>query len=174
MTTIKLPNTVEEFKAALKRGIVRFQGSPVSNENKLNESTAVALELSNQDILSALNTKKEKQVKRFNIDMAQGGLCFVNGQAIHPEVNENGLANYTIIEREEMIEDILNRISHYESGSANRMFMEDTLEKLYKVNDELVFSSKHDNEVISKTANPERFNEICEKMLEVDKAYEEE
>lgn len=184
MTTVKLPTTVETFKEALKRGIERFQGSPVNNKNKLNESTAVALEVGTQDVLAALDAinkavdseieKVENLNLKYNIDMIQGGMCFINGQAIHPDVNANADIGYAIVEREEMIDDVLDIISEHKQGSRNRMFMRQTLDELYSTKDELIFRCVDDNEIVAKSSNVERFNELCEEMLEADREYEEE
>jgi hypothetical protein len=180
MTTVKLPTTVETFKEALKRGIERFQGSPVNNKNKLNESTAVALEVGTQDVLAALEAvgsevqKVENLNLKYNIDMAQGGMCFINGQAIHPDVNANADIGYSIVEREEMIDDILDIISEHKQGSRNRLYMRQTLDELYSTKDELIFRCVDDNEIVAKSLDVERFNELCEEMLEADREYEEE
>lgn len=184
MTTVKLPTTVETFKEALKRGIERFQGSPVNNKNKLNESTAVALEVGTQDVLAALEAineavdseseKAESLNLKYNIDMIQGGMCFINGQAIHPDVNANADIGYSIVEREEMIDNVLDIISEHKQGSRNRLYMRQTLDELYSTKDELIFRCVDDNEIVAKSLDVERFNELCEEMLEADREYEEE
>jgi len=184
MTTVKLPTTVETFKEALKRGIERFQGSPVNNKNKLNESTAVALEVGTQDVLAALEAineavdseieKVENLNLKYNVDMVQGGLCLINGKAINPDVNDNAEIGYAIVEREEMIDDLLDIISRHKQGSRNRMFMRQTLDELYSTKDELIFRCVDDNEIVAKSLDVERFNELCEEILEADRKYEEE
>lgn len=187
MTHVKLPTTVETFKEALKRGIERFQGSPVKNKNKLNESTAFALDLGSQDALAAFEAvlsgyeeeKKKKKKKKdleglYNVDMVQGGMCLINGQAIHPDLNANGDIGYSIVQREEMIDDVLDIISEHKQGSKNRFYMRQTLDELYSTKDELIFRCVDDNEIVAKSLDVERFNELCEEMLEADREYEEE
>lgn len=53
-TAIALPQTVDALRSAIKSAIVCYQGSPVKNENKLNEALAAALNFANYDQLSAL------------------------------------------------------------------------------------------------------------------------
>lgn len=50
---LELPKTVQELRDILKSAIAFYQGSPVKNENKLNEALASALNYANYDHLAA-------------------------------------------------------------------------------------------------------------------------
>lgn len=52
-TQIELPKTVEELRDILKSAIAFYQGSPVKNDNKLNEALASSLNYANYDQLAA-------------------------------------------------------------------------------------------------------------------------
>lgn len=51
-TQVELPKTIQELKDTLKSAIAFYQGSPVKNENKLNEALASALNFANYDHLA--------------------------------------------------------------------------------------------------------------------------
>ncbi|MFS1428211.1 hypothetical protein LMH73_013885, partial [Vibrio splendidus] len=58
---LNLPTSVEALKNTLRTGIEFYQGSPVKNENKLNEALAKALCHKNYDTLSALIASLESE-----------------------------------------------------------------------------------------------------------------
>jgi len=70
---------------------------------------------------------------------------------------------YEIREREDLIQSILDMIS--EARWANRTLMEEDLEYLYSLDDTVIFSSVNTNDYIAKDDDPERFDELCEKIV---------
>lgn len=55
---IKFPKTVDELKAALKKAIESYSKNPATNNNKLNEATAAALNYPNYDTLAGVMSKQ--------------------------------------------------------------------------------------------------------------------
>lgn len=61
-TKLNLPNNIDGLREILKTAIAVYQGSPVKNNNKLNESLASSLGFANYDHLSAnLKDNQESQ-----------------------------------------------------------------------------------------------------------------
>ena len=60
---IKFPNTVNELKSALKKAIESYSKNPATNNNKLNEAAAAALNYPNYDTLSGAVLKQKPSLQ---------------------------------------------------------------------------------------------------------------
>ncbi|MGR5367043.1 hypothetical protein [Photobacterium damselae] len=61
--TIKFPKTVDELKSALKKAIESYSKNPATNNNKLNEATAAALNCPNYDTLAGIMKKQSSKLQ---------------------------------------------------------------------------------------------------------------
>lgn len=165
--SITFPNTQETFKSALKKGIENYMKSPVKKEGKLNESMAVALGFDNKDQMPKI--EKTIIVKTPFIYICDDNMLTISDDIIHPDVVNNPENGHMIKDREELIESILDFISEHERGSINRLQMENALSFLYSVKDNYVISNIWDSQYITASLHPERFNELCDELVDESK-----
>lgn len=110
----------DSLKELVRKGIESYQGSPAKKNDKLNEAVAHSLSMPNYDHLSAeLKANSKREHSNFDIeikeiestDFGTGEFCFINGQFIDPDIISNESAGYTIIDREDQIERLVEFIS---------------------------------------------------------------
>jgi hypothetical protein len=163
---VNLPKNVDELKNAIKLAIEHFQGSPVKNLNKLNESTAISLNFKNYDQLAPLLTNTESLLTPIQVERGYGQNYYISVDAviINEMIFDEEIVDYNIIERTEEITDLYTWIAETKSDS-DRVLMKQDLQFLESLTDEYVLSNIHTNEYISPSENTELFNEICETFL---------
>lgn len=177
MSYINLPTSVNELQNAIKTAIEFYQGSPVKNQNKLNESTAKALGFNNYDQLSAAlreNQQKSNNDNEFDFIVTENFTSHssfaINGTPINDFIFENELFNYKFVEREEIINDLITWISE---GNNQAHLMKEDLKYLMTLSDDIILSSILINEYIAKSDQPKEFNELCSEILEIQAAMQE-
>ena len=131
-TTAKVAHEIScgyanSLKDLLKKGIERYQDSPVRNKNKLNEALACSLDYPNYDMLSAElakhttrpRSKHEVEIKEIETDEFETNVFyFIDGQLIDPEIIYNDSVDYMIIDRYDHIESLSEEVvSHFERDS---------------------------------------------------------
>lgn len=91
----------------------------------------------------------------------------IDGVAISDEVFDE--IDYGIREREECIENLEQWIAeaHRAGRSDNVALMRNDLEFLRSINDEFVFNSRSTNLLVAFSRQPNLFNELCERALEM-------
>lgn len=163
--TVNFPSDIAALRSAVKRAIEYFQGSPVNNLNKLNEAIAAGLGYRNYDQLSAaLNgAEPEPQVQPvpvtflyLNVDENR---VTIGDDEISPAIFDNELVNYVVKEREDLIDSIIDMISH--ARGSDKALMRQDIQALEALTDRFVFSSVLTNEYVAASTQPVRFNEIC-------------
>jgi hypothetical protein len=92
----------------------------------------------------------------------------IEGKTIKEKIFQEELINYRLIEREVLIEDLINWISEAQNESYKYLMKED-LKYLINLKDEVVFSSISTNEYIAKSDNLKEFNNICKEILKLNK-----
>lgn len=92
----------------------------------------------------------------------------IEGKTIKEKIFQEELINYRLIEREVLIEDLINWISEAQSES-DKYLMKEDLKYLINLKDEVVFSSISTNEYIAKSDNLKEFNNICKEILKLNK-----
>lgn len=142
---ITLPKTVAEYKAALS--------------------------VKNQDTLAASDIKEiidieTNPVKIYNAIVTGWNEVYINGVLIHEDVENEDMVDYRLREVEEVKERILDIISEHKTGSRNRFYMEKSLQFLFTTQDDYVFESTENCDLVTPSSDPELFNQICEEMLE--------
>ena len=78
---------------------------------------------------------------------------------------DTDLVGYRLIEREDLINDLIDWIS--EAKGSDKCLMKEDLEYLLALKDEYVFSSINTNEYIAKSVDEKEFNKICEEILKL-------
>ena len=181
MCTIKLPETIEEFKAALNKGLEFYQfAGELNAKDALNESMAKALSFDCYADLAEKLPKKAKHTLLIN----HNDQVFINETFIDQDIFDNELVKYeprTIDELIENIKDILPSCSNpFQTkkektlDEKNRdLMLEDIklLESAKFENDDYIFSSIETNMYISENVNAELFDSVCEEILELNKNY---
>ena len=114
MSSITLPSNVNELRAAIKSAIEFYQGSPVKNENKLNEALAVALNAGNYDRLHALVSQAPAQTaSTYPISFDSHGEQFIiiNGVRIDSGLAHDCVIPFTVRERDDVACSIKTRFA---------------------------------------------------------------
>jgi hypothetical protein len=166
--TLNLPQNVDSLKEAIKLAIESFQGSPVKNLNKLNESTAIALGFKNYDQLSSLINNDSLKVKPINVERFYhpNSKITVDSVSINEVIFDEEIVEYKIIERDEEILCLYEHLSGSSRTEHDKNLIKIDLNFLQHLDDEYVLSNVLTNEYISPSENTERFNEICQEFLE--------
>tara|TARA_B100002019_G_C21272963_1_gene603490 strand:+ start:4555 stop:5166 length:612 start_codon:yes stop_codon:yes gene_type:complete len=177
--SVQLPNQINDFKTATKKAIEIFQGSPVKNLNKLNEAVAQSLGFKNYDHLCG-SMKTTTPYFVTESDSIIGGYI-VDGNVIDSYLFEEELSDYTFCQLDEMIDDLIDWISEANHSndfnrstfSGQQQMMKDDLKILLKWDDNIILKSILTNEYISPSENTERFNEICDDLIDLQKTIDE-
>jgi hypothetical protein len=88
----------------------------------------------------------------------------INGTKINEKITQDELCDYRLLDREDLINDLIDWISEATTDKDNMKY---DLKYLMSLPDDYVFSSISTNEYIAKSDNEERFNEICEEILKL-------
>ena len=170
--SIVLPQNTQELREMLVTGIEYFQGSPVKNQNKVNEALAKALGFKNYDTLSPLieSCNKITPLKALiSTRMTSGGyptsVIVIDGIDISSEIFDEEMVDYKLVEREAFISELFTWIG--EARESDRSLMINDLYYLRGLNDQFVFSSISTNEYVSPEEDTEEFNRICLEILEL-------
>jgi hypothetical protein len=174
--SIALPTNAQELRSMLVTGIEFFQGSPVKNQNKINEALAKALGFDNYDQLSPLIAKEPSVVvmdatinSHYNPNGYCGSYIEINDIEINDIIFDKEMVDYRLIDREDFIKELYQWIS--ETDDSDRGLMIEDQDYLKTLDDKFIFSSIITNEYISPTSDPDEFNEICLQILELNKSF---
>ena len=87
----------------------------------------------------------------------------INSEPITTDIMEE--VGYTIVDREEFIDDLISWIAESDHNSKDRVLMKSDLEYLMSLDDRYIFSSLSTNEYISFSDEENRFHQIGKEML---------
>ena len=104
---------------------------------------------------------------KYKIEIKQDGV-YINETLINEEIFNQEESDYSVVEREDQIDHLIDWISECKRES-DLFLMKEDLKYLINLNDEYVFSSISTNEYICKSDNLEEFNNICKEILELNK-----
>lgn len=107
-------------------------------------------------------------MKNYKIDIREQGV-FINSEKINEEIFNQEKIDYSVHEREQQIDYLIDWISEARDRPNDLYLMKEDLKYLINCKDEFIFSNISTNEYILKEDNKERFNEICEEILELNK-----
>lgn len=187
--------TLPELQALSTSLIEGYQGSPVKNQNKLNEVIARAVGFNNfdalspqlgehvdqqeklTDLLSSLVVPDVESIVAYKVDHFQGDV-YIDGVNINDDVFDECMVNYGLSSREDRINDLYTWIYEGRSplvgdGVIDTSDMEADLDYLRSLDDEYVFDNISTNEFVAASDDTKRFNEICEAVLEAHNALED-
>ena len=105
-------------------------------------------------------------MKKYKVELREG--VFINEILINDEVFQEEKCDYTLRERKEQIDSLIDWISVTDRQS-DLILMKEDLKYLINCKDEYIFSSISTNEYILKEDNLKRFNKICKEILELHK-----
>lgn len=181
LSTFNLPKTAVELRASIKTAIEFYQGSPVKNDNKLNEALAVSLGLRNYDQLSPLLNAEQEIAKTeaypISFDYHGDQQIIINYVRIDTDLVDNGVVSHTVSSREDRISDIRDWIATAQRDPSRRhnvIPMQKDLDTLLASEDEYVLEAIDTNGFIAGDTNPVEFNQICDEMLAAAAAHYQE
>ena len=178
--SIVLPSTVSALRDVIRTAIEHFQGSPVKNENKLNETLAVSLGFQNHDQLSPLLAvtpeKDDEDIETYRIDFDSEGdqQLVINGMRIDVDLVHEEVVAYTVADREDRIHDLRMFISEAQDDSMRSgdvPLMQSDLDSLLASNEQWVLEEYGTNGFIASDSEPKEFNEACDEMMEAAADY---
>lgn len=94
------------------------------------------------------------------------GVDSINGIKLNEKIKDEELHEFYIEDREDFIDRLCGWISE---ATKDKQLMIDDLKILLTWTDEYIFSSNSTNDYVSSKC--ERFNEICEELLELNKNF---
>lgn len=109
------------------------------------------------------------------IKYTNGYEVYINGILINEDIFNEEKADYRLIEREELINDLIMWIE--ECGSdreSDKFLMKEDLKYLMDLKDYYIFSSISTNDYIAKSDDFEGFKEICEEILKLNEELKNE
>ncbi len=179
MNNQHLPQNTTDLRSVIKTAIELYQGSPVKNENKLNEVLAKSLNFPNYDSLAPIIKEEQDESNEVAIQIPfvyidDRNNVTIEDYEIDEEIFDEQKVNYVLRTTEELIDDLYDYIG--EASRANRdsdrTLMIEDVRYLHTLKDEFVFSSVETNEYIAASDNPERFVEICKEIIDTQKALD--
>ncbi len=123
------------------------------------------------DVLFPDFEPKEDEQEGYTLEIKSEGV-YINDILINEDIFQEELVDYKPCDREDEIDMLFTWIS--ECGSdrqSDKELMIEDLRYLQGLNDEWVWSNISTNEFIAKSDDEERFNEICEEILEKNSEY---
>jgi len=90
----------------------------------------------------------------------------INGIKINDKIRQEELFEYSIIDREDYIDQLFNWIA--EARDNSKVLMKEDLFMLVDLNDEYIFSSNSTNKFISK--DDSEFNDTCKELLKLNES----
>ena len=170
MHNIAFPKDLDSLRAVLSVAIETYQGSPVKNTNKLNESMAKALGFGNYDRLAA--PLKEPGSSAFvhipDVRIDDENRVFVDDNEIHEFVFDDERSDYIVRTRDELIDNLCDYIAEARTSRAEML---KDLVYLTSLNDEYVFSSIITNHFVAASDNPKLFCELAQTLIDLDAQY---
>lgn len=100
-------------------------------------------------------------------DVENGGyIQTINDVVLNEKIKDNELHEYSIVEKEELINNIFSYVN--EAKDSDKVLMKEDIISLSEIDDEYIFTSNSSNEYIH--SGSENFNEICEQLLDLNKS----
>lgn len=177
---LALPGDITGLRTAIKAAIEHYQGSPVKNDNKLNESLAAALNFANYDQLAAqiAPSDTENTVEPYAIDFDYDGdqYLIINGVRMEADLAHEGIVDYTVTDRLERIGNLRQWIvdaarSNEPRRKADIPLMQADLDTLLASKEDFVLEAYGTNGFIAGDLEPVAFNAICDEMIARAKAH---
>ncbi len=168
MSTFELPQSLEEFKDAMKRGIEFFSAESTHDySTKFENATAHALYMRDKDYLDTaetnmLNDEKELELEKNKyLISGNASMGFSVGGVPVPQIIEDSSAYFfdTVDERIDHIISMLREESGFKKEKRAQ------LKRLLNTEDEYVLVSTSSNEIVLKSEDVEAFNEEIEEIL---------
>jgi hypothetical protein len=160
-----LPKTIQEFSFALKSGIESFQGNPVKNANKFNETLSISLGFDNYNQLSPL-LESSPDLAHTPIFAHKDGFKIGN-TLIETKVFNQPHIPYKIVNRQDEILNIIEILYRNENVKNKELYFFN-LSYLSSSTDDFVFFIEDDTEqqYFSETLNEIKFYAICNRILD--------
>ena len=95
----------------------------------------------------------------------------INGITINNKILNDELCDYILIQRDDQIDNLIYWIS--ETKGNDGQLMKDDLKYLMTLNDMFIFSSISTNEYIAESDDYERFNDLCQELLDLNETINE-
>ncbi len=167
---LNLPKNTYQLRAAIKTAIEFYQGSPVKNNNKLNEALAASLGLKNYDQLAPQTLELESNIATYHITF-DSECNIINGVRIDTDLVHEEIISHMVSDREDRISDIRQfigeAISDYSRDRSNDIYlMQQDLDTLLASKEEYVLEAYSTNGFIAADLEPELFQKTCDEMLE--------
>lgn len=179
MNNQHLPQNTTDLRSVIKTAIELYQGSPVKNENKLNEVLAKSLNFSNYDSLAPIIKEEQDESNKDSIYIPfvyidDRNNVTIEDSEIDEEIFDDQKVNYILRTTEELIDNLYDYIGEANrvNRDSDRTLMIKDVRYLHTLEDEFVFSSVETNEYIAASDNPERFVEICKEIIDAQKALD--
>jgi hypothetical protein len=109
-------------------------------------------------------------VVAIDAEINDDNVLVIDGVEIDQSIINEELVDYRLVDLEEFIDKLFTRIG--EAKDSDRRMMTYDMNELQAWNDDFVWSSITTNEYISPSVHPERFNDICNDVLDHQKAFE--
>ena len=110
-------------------------------------------------------------MKKFEVEINNEGQILINKVVINEEIFFGEKYNYTLRNREDFIDTLIDWISETDR---DKEIMKNDLKYLMKLNDEYIWSSISTNLYIAESDCPKSFNKICEDILKLNKEMKDE
>lgn len=177
-TTVNLPQTVDQLRAAIKTAIAFYQESPVRNENKLNEALAASLNMKNYDTLSAALKASDAEPETIDtypieFDYDDGQYLIINGVRIEADLAHEEIVSCSVYDRQDRLEEIQIYLGEAirDDRRADAYSMQSDIDYLRSSKEEWVLGYFGTSGFIAADVEPQLFNETCDEMIEAAAEY---
>ena len=170
MTQVKFPTTQNEMREAIRIAIATYSQTTVKNENKLNEALAKSLGAAEYNDIAQLEKDTDNDPVPYDVEFDYEGTqqLIINGQRIDTDLTHNEIVDYTVIDRQDRIEEIERLIGERHQGYGNEAdlpLMRNVIAYLNRSSAQWVLESMRTNHFIAPDLDPKEFNDTCDKMI---------
>jgi hypothetical protein len=124
-----------------------------------------------EEVYASQNEKEDNEVKYVvceDLSKVGGWNISINGQEIDDKVFDEDMVEYVYIDRADLIVDIQSWLCEARQAgrTSDAQLMDEDIDYLKTLKDNYVFSSRSTNDYVAFSDNRQKFNEICEGIIE--------
>ena len=154
------------------RYLVEVANNRLIDDNGANYSFCLLPVETLLEIADHFNQKIKDVIPKYTLGDGEISIIGSDVVEINEKIRDQELFEYTIVDREDMISNLIQWISECGQEKENDKFlMQQDLELLNGIDDDFVFSSINTNEYIYEGCSD--FNKTCKELLELNKSHSE-
>lgn len=130
-----------------------------------------------EEVYASQNEKENEVLYVISEDLSKvgGWNILINDQEIDDKVFDEQMVEYVYVDRADLIKDIQRWLCEARQAgrTSDEMLMDKDIDYLKTLEDNYVFSSQSTNDYVAFSDNRQKFNEICEEIIEANNSLKQ-